>query len=96
LISKGEFQGIRQAAMTIQQNSVQPKLKSIRASIILGIIFGPFGILYSSRLIGIIAIAICAIVGIVTAGIGLLIMWPICAMLSWGIVYSEQKAPKQN
>jgi hypothetical protein len=52
--------------------------KSMGISIILTFLFGPLGMFYSTITGGIIMLVLTTIIGIVTFGIGLIIMWPIC------------------
>ena len=52
--------------------------KSMGIAILLTVLFGPLGMLYSTIWGAIIMIVLSAIVGIVTFGFGLIITWPIC------------------
>lgn len=56
--------------------------KSVGTSLILTILFGPLGLLYSTTWGGIIMIVLSLIVGFVTLGFGLLITWPVSII--WG------------
>lgn len=58
--------------------------KSMGISIILTILFGPLGMLYSTIIGGIVMFVLMAIIGFVTAGIGLIVLWPICII--WAAV----------
>ena len=58
--------------------------KNMGTSIILTILFGPLGMLYSTIWGGVIMFIISAIVGILTIGLGLIITWPICVI--WAAV----------
>ena len=58
--------------------------KSMGISIILTILFGPLGMLYSTIWGGVIMFVISAIVGFLTVGLGLIITWPICVI--WAAV----------
>jgi hypothetical protein len=53
-------------------------------SILLTVLFGPLGMLYSTIPGAIIMAVISVILGVITLGIGLLITWPICII--WGAV----------
>ncbi len=56
--------------------------KSAGIAILLTILFGPLGMLYSTILGAIIMIIISFVVALLTAGIGLVVTWPICII--WG------------
>lgn len=66
------------------QTVVTTSTKSMGVAIILTVLFGPLGMLYSTILGGIIMCVISLIVGIVTLGFGLLLTWPICII--WAAV----------
>ena len=66
------------------QRVVSVSTKSTGVAIILTVLFGPLGMLYSTIWGGIIMGIVSLIVGIVTLGIGLLITWPICVI--WAAV----------
>ena len=66
------------------QTVVTTSTKSMGVSMILTVLFGPLGMLYSTILGGVIMCIISAIVGFVTLGIGLIITWPICVI--WAAV----------
>lgn len=51
-------------------------------AIILAILFGPLGMLYSTVKGGVIMFIISIVVGIFTLGFGLFILWPICVIWS--------------
>lgn len=56
--------------------------KSMGIAIVLTLLFGPFGMLYST-ILGAIIMGIATLLAIVfTAGLGLIVTWPIC--LIWG------------
>lgn len=63
---------------------VTTSTKSMGISIILTVLFGPLGMLYSTIWGGVIMAVISIIVGIVTLGFGLLLTWPICII--WAAV----------
>ena len=52
--------------------------KSVGVAIILTVLLGPLGMLYSTIWGGIMMFVISALVGLVTFGLGLMITWPIC------------------
>ena len=56
--------------------------KSVGISILLTVLFGPLGMLYSTIPGALVMIVLSAIVGLVTVGFGLLLTWPICVI--WG------------
>jgi hypothetical protein len=58
--------------------------KSVGIAILLGVFFGPLGLLYASVLGGIIMFFVSLIVWIFTFGFGLFIIWPICAV--WAVI----------
>jgi hypothetical protein len=58
--------------------------KSVGISILLTVLFGPLGMLYSTIVGGIVMLVISLIVAIFTVGFGLIITWPICVI--WGAV----------
>jgi hypothetical protein len=58
--------------------------KSMGLAIILALLFGPLGLLYSSVLAAIVMFVISIVVAIFTAGLGLLLTNPICAI--WAAV----------
>lgn len=66
------------------QTIVVKPIKSMGTSIILTVLFGPLGMLYSTILGGIIMIVVSAVVGLLTAGTGLIVTWPICII--WAAV----------
>ncbi len=66
------------------QRIVVTPTKSMGISILLTVLFGPLGMLYSTILGAIIMIVISAVVGFLTVGIGLVITWPICII--WAAV----------
>lgn len=61
---------------------VQGAGKSMAVAIILAILFGPLGMLYSTVKGGVIMFIISIVVGIFTLGFGLFILWPICVIWS--------------
>ena len=66
------------------QRVVVTPTKSMGISIILTVLFGPLGMLYSTIWGGIIMFVISAIVGLLTLGLGLIITWPVCII--WAAV----------
>lgn len=68
----------------VPQKIVVTSTKSMGISIILTVLFGPLGLFYSTIVGGIVMLIINLVVGFLTAGIGLLITWPICII--WGAV----------
>ena len=59
------------------QSIVVTPTKSMGISIMLTVLFGPLGMLYSTIWGGVIMLVISAVVGVVTLGFGLIITWPI-------------------
>jgi uncharacterized membrane protein YdbT with pleckstrin-like domain len=72
----------RQMADQQPQKIVVTPTKSVGISIMLTVLFGPFGMLYSTIWGAIIMGIIALVVGVLTLGIGLLVIWPICIL--WG------------
>ena len=70
--------------MTNQIINTVVSTKSIGLSIILTILFGPFGMLYSTICGGITMLIITIVTGIPTMGLTLWIMWPACIV--WGAI----------
>ncbi|NUQ12988.1 MAG: hypothetical protein HUU26_11805 [Gemmatimonadaceae bacterium] len=58
--------------------------KSIGVAIVLTVLFGPVGMLYSTVPGALIMMIVSAVVGIFTLGFGLLFTWPICIV--WGVM----------
>lgn len=67
-----------------QQPVVVTATKSAGVAIILTVLFGPLGMLYSTIGGGIIMMVVSLLVAIPTAGFGLIITWPICII--WAAV----------
>lgn len=70
---------------------VQTAGKSMAVAIILAILFGPLGMLYSTVMGGVIMIVISLLAGIFTLGFGLFITWPICVIWSAVATNSHNK-----
>jgi hypothetical protein len=66
------------------QVTVVTATKSMGVSILLTVLFGPLGMLYSTVIGAVIMGVVSLLVGIFTLGFGLLITWPICII--WGAV----------
>ena len=58
--------------------------KSVGISVLLTVLFGPLGMLYSTVGGAIVMILVNLVVGFLTAGLGLLLTWPICVV--WGVM----------
>ena len=63
--------------------------KNTGVAIILAIIFGPLGMLYSTVAGGIIMMIVSFVVALFTLGLGLIITWPICVI--WAAVAANKK-----
>ena len=61
--------------------------KSMGIAILLTVLFGPLGMLYSTIWGAIIMIVLSGIIGLVTFGFGLLFTWPICII--WAAVATK-------
>lgn len=66
------------------QRVVVTPTKSVGISIILTVLFGPLGMLYSTIWGGIIMIVISSVVALLTFGLGLIVTWPVCVL--WAAV----------
>ena len=66
------------------QRVVVTPTKSMGVSIILTVLLGPLGMLYSTIWGGIIMGVLSLVVGLSTLGLGLIITWPICII--WAAV----------
>lgn len=66
------------------QHVVVTPTKSMGIAIILTVLFGPLGMLYSTIIGGVIMLIASVILGAVTFGLGLLVTWPICII--WAAV----------
>lgn len=64
------------------QQIIVTSTKSVAISLILTFFFGALGMLYSTIWGAIIMMIISLIVGFVTLGMGLILIWPICMI--WG------------
>ncbi len=58
--------------------------KSMGVTIILTVLFGPFGMLYSTVTGGIIMLLVNVVIAFITFGFGLFLTWPICII--WAVV----------
>jgi hypothetical protein len=56
--------------------------KSVGLALLLTLLFGPLGMLYSTVTGGLVMIVVTIVVGMFTFGIGLILLWPI--YLIWG------------
>jgi hypothetical protein len=72
-----------------------PADKSVGASLVLTFLFGPFGLLYTSVIGGVVMVFVWLVVAVVTQGIGVLVLWPLTMV--WGAVSaSNQHAEHQR
>ena len=62
--------------------------KSMGITILLTILFGPLGMLYSTVTGAIVMIIVNVVVAIITLGFGLFITWPVCII--WGAVATNK------
>ncbi len=65
-----------------QQYVVVKPVKSMGISILLSLLFGPIGLFYSTIIGGIIMSLLSLIIGVLTMGLGVFVLWPVCA--AWG------------
>jgi uncharacterized Tic20 family protein len=75
-----------------KQALVAASTKSMGISIILTILFGPLGMLYSTIIGAIIMVMITVITGVVTLSFGLFLIWPICIV--WGAMATNRHNKK--
>jgi hypothetical protein len=69
-------------AAATQQVVIVGAPKSVGISILLTVLFGPLGMLYSTVPGGVIMMVVSLIVAVVTFAVGLFVTWPICVV--WG------------
>ena len=62
------------------QRVVVTPTKSVGLSVFLAALFGPIGMLYSTIWGGIIMLAVSALIGPLTLGLGLIFIWPVCVL----------------
>jgi hypothetical protein len=58
----------------------------------LTLIFGPLGMLYSSILGAVIMFVISAVIGFLTLGLGLIVVWPICLAWTYAAIKKHNKS----
>ncbi|MBL8963788.1 MAG: hypothetical protein KF787_10490 [Phycisphaeraceae bacterium] len=58
--------------------------KSVGLAFLLAVVFGPLGMLYTTVAGAIVMLIVTAVVGALTAGVGLLVTWPACVL--WACV----------
>lgn len=80
-----ENQGVKN--MDTQKIIIIESRKSIGVAFLLTFFFGPFGMLYSTVVGGIIMLIASVVVGLVTFGFGVFITWPICII--WGMIAAD-------
>ena len=62
------------------QVTVVTQTKNMGVAIILTVLFGPLGMFYSTIVGAVVMSILSAIIGLLTAGFGLVITWPICVV----------------
>jgi predicted nucleic acid-binding Zn-ribbon protein len=67
-------------------------LKSMGFGLFLTLIFGPLGMLYSSILGAVIMFVISAVIGFLTLGLGLIVVWPICLAWTYAAIKKHNKS----
>lgn len=83
-------QPMPQIQVNVQQPQMVPQLimmqnkKSMGIALLLSLLFGPLGLLYSSIMGGVVMLVLSLIIVPLTLGIGALITWPICVI--WSII----------
>lgn len=63
--------------------------KSVGISILLTVLFGPLGMLYSTIVGGLVMLVASFVVGVLTLGLGLFLTWPICVI--WGAIAASSE-----
>ena len=71
---------------------VESSKKSVGLALLLTLLFGPIGMLYSTILGAVIMLIVSSVVGFFTFGIGLLVTWPI--QLIWAALAASRKNKK--
>lgn len=71
--------------------------KSVGVAILLTALFGPLGMFYSTIAGAIVMIVVSILVGAFTAGIGLIVTWPICVIgLQWPLVRTTRSSSAER
>lgn len=69
---------------------VQPT-KSAGVAAILGILFGPLGLLYAGLRPALLMLVVNVLVGGFTLGVGLVLTWPLCGLVGWSAANASNK-----
>ena len=67
------------------------KPPNVKIAVLLAVLFGPLGLFYSSPVGGVFMTFVCAVVGVGTVGVGLLLAWPVCIL--WAYVAAASHRP---
>jgi len=54
--------------------------KSMGVATLLAFFFGPLGLLYATVKGGLIMMAVGLLIGVITVGLGLILIWPVCVV----------------
>jgi hypothetical protein len=73
------------------QRIVVVQAKSTGLAIVLAVLFGPIGLLYSTVMGAAVMFIVNIIVAVVTVGFGLLLTWPICGIWAFVAVNAHNK-----
>jgi len=65
--------------------------KSTGLAILLAMLLGPLGLLYSSVMGAIVMFVVNIVIAVVTISFGLILTWPICGAWAFGAVKSSNK-----
>lgn len=76
-----------QAAMPEQPQVIVTSTKSVGVAVLLAVLFGPLGMLYATVPGALIMVAVAIVVGALTFGLGLFLVWPACMI--WGGVAAK-------
>lgn len=77
-----------------KQTVIIKERKSIGLSLLLTILFGPLGLLYTTVSGAIIMFVVSLIIFIITFGFGVFFTWPICMI--WGVLAAKNYNSKIN
>jgi hypothetical protein len=76
--------------MIEMSNAVQPQVvyvkhqRSKMLAFLLALFFGPLGMLYSTVIGALVMLVLFSVLGTLTAGVALIVLWPICVI--WAVL----------
>lgn len=68
-----------------------PGEKSVLVGLILTFFFGPVGMLYATVIGALIMLAVSVVIGFLTAGIGLILVWPVQMFWTWTAISGHNR-----